>query len=222
MKKVLLAEDEAQVANLTATTLRRGGFEVVHAYDGNEALSVWSAEEPDLIVLDVQMPNLDGFAVCRKIRAKSDVPIIMLTAKGSEKDVTYGLDIGADDYVPKPFRPKELLSRINAVLRRRNGTLKPEVFELGNLSLDMKKQALVSDDSVVRLTSLEFRLLHYLLTNRGQIIPTDTILSYIWGSADSNDRAMLKQLVYRLRQKIEPTNNQLIETIPGVGYTIGL
>lgn len=222
MQKVLLAEDEDQVADVTATTLRLAGFNVVHAYDGNQALEMWRAEKPDLIILDIQMPVLDGFAVCRRIRAASDVPIIMLTGRDDEDNVSYGLNIGANDYMPKPFRPKELVARVQATLRHHSRTPKQAQYELGGLSLDMNKQALIGNDGIVRLTLLEFRLLHYLLMNRGHIIPTDTILSYVWGSADSTDRAMLKQLVYRLRQKIESTEQQLIETIPGVGYTIGL
>jgi DNA-binding response OmpR family regulator len=222
MQKVLLAEDETEVANVTAATLRFAGFDVVHAYDGNQALEMWRTEKPNLIILDIQMPILDGFAVCRRIRAASDIPIIMLTGKDDEDNVSYGLNIGANDYMRKPFRPKELVARVQATLRHYNKMPMHAQFNLGGLSLDMNKQALIGDDGIVRLTLLEFRLLHYLLMNRGQIIPTDTILNYVWGSADSTDRAMLKQLVYRLRQKIESTEQQLIETIPGVGYTIGL
>ncbi len=217
--KVLLAEDDDQVANIATITLQRGGYEVVRAYDGGETLRRWCAEDPDLIILDIQMPVLDGFTVCRKIRSASDVPIIMLTARNEDTDVIHGLEIGADDYVPKPFSPKQLLARVQAVLRR-SKDIKGDRFALGSLHLDLNRQALVGDDALVRLTSLEFRFLHYLLTNRGQIIPTNTLLSHVWGSASGTDRAMLKQLVYRLRQKIEPNAQELIETIPGVGYTI--
>ena len=217
--KVLLAEDDEQVATITGITLRRGGFEVIHARDGGEALRVWNSEHPDIIILDIQMPVYDGFTVCRRIRAVSSVPIIMLTAKSEDNDVIHGLEIGADDYVLKPFSPRQLLARVQAVLRR-SASQQPLRYDMGSLSLDLNQQALVSDEAMVRLTSLEFRFLHYLLTNRGQIVPTNTILSHVWGSASSTDRAMLKQLVYRLRQKIEPSAQQLIETIPGVGYTI--
>ncbi|CAA9276632.1 MAG: hypothetical protein AVDCRST_MAG93-2927, partial [uncultured Chloroflexia bacterium] len=136
MQKVLLAEDETQVANMTAATLRRGGFDVVHAYDGNQALEVWRSEKTDLIILDIQMPVLDGFAVCRRIRTASDIPIIMLTASSDEDNVSYGLNIGANDYISKPFRPKELIARVQATLRHHHSTRKHAQFDLGGLSLD--------------------------------------------------------------------------------------
>jgi len=218
--KVLLVDDDTSLAEVTAFALRRAGFLVVVAENGNEALQVWRDESPDLLILDIQMPGKDGLQVCREIRDTSNVPIILLTARNSDEDIVHGLEIGADDYVPKPFSPKQLIARANAVLRRVNVVPKRSNLHIGELVLDSSLQALTNGDTAIRLTPLEFRLLHYLLVNRGQIVPTNAILNHVWGYADSSDRALLKQLVYRLRQKIEQPEQQIIETIAGVGYMV--
>jgi DNA-binding response OmpR family regulator len=220
--KVLLVDDDATLAEVTAFALRRAGFLVVLARDGEQALRLWADEQPDLVILDIQLPGLDGLEICRQIRAESTVPIIMLTVRNSDDDIVRGLELGADDYVPKPFSPRQLIARAHAILRRSHAVPKQARLEAGSLVLDTAQQQAETVNGTVRLTPLEFRLLHYLLVNRGQIVPTDAILNHVWGYADSGDRPLLKQLVYRLRQKIEPPNaeRQIIETIPGVGYTI--
>jgi DNA-binding response OmpR family regulator len=220
--KILLVDDDAMLAEVTAFALRRAGFLVVLAHDGAQALERWAAEQPDLLLLDIQLPGMDGLAVCEAIRARSSVPIILLTVRNSDEDVVQGLELGADDYVAKPFSPRQLVARIRAVLRRTSATPHQGPLSVGDLSLDTEKQVAHTGHGVVRLTPLEFRLLHYLLINSGQVVPTEAILTYVWGYADSGDRALLKQLVYRLRQKIEPPNamRHRIETIAGLGYTI--
>jgi DNA-binding response OmpR family regulator len=147
---------------------------------------------------------------------------MMLTVRGSDDEIVHGLDLGADDYMPKPFSPKQLIARARALLRRSQAVPRQAQLAIHDLVLDTGKQLVVTPRGTVRLTPMEFRLLHYLLVNRGQVMPTDTILTHVWGYADSSDRALLKQLVYRLRQKLEPPDavRHYIETIPGVGYTI--
>jgi DNA-binding response OmpR family regulator len=220
--KTLLVDDDTTLLDVTAFALRRAGFLVVLAHDAEQALHVWSTEQPDLIILDIQLPGKDGLTLCREIRAVSPVPIILLTVRNSDEDIVHGLEIGADDYLTKPFSPKQLIARARAVLRRSNSVPKQAQLVAGDLVLDTAQQVVQTPDGSTRLTALEFRLLHYLLINQGQIVPTDAILTHVWGYADSGDRALLKQLVYRVRQKIEPpgTERQFIATIPGIGYTI--
>jgi DNA-binding response OmpR family regulator len=220
--KILLVDDDTTLLEVTAFALRRAGFLVVLAHDAEQALQVWVAEQPDLIILDIQLPGKDGLALCQEIRALSPVPIILLTVRNSDDDIVHGLEIGADDYLTKPFSPKQLIARARAVLRRSSTVPKQAQLVAGDLVLNTSEQVVRTPRGEVRLTPLEFRLLHYLLINQGQVVPTDAILTHVWGYADSGDRALLKQLVYRVRQKIETlgTNGQYIETIPGVGYTI--
>lgn len=224
--KVLLVDDDLSLAEVTAFALRRAGFLVVLAHDGEQALDIWAEEHPDLIILDIQLPGKDGLSVCRELRAMSSVPIIMLTVRDSDDDIVHGLEIGADDYLTKPFSPKQLIARAHAVLRRSSGMLQPAGQQaplvVGDLELDPMRQTVCSPQGLVRLTRLEFRLLHYLVINHGQIVPTEAILSHVWGYAGTGDRTLLKQLVYRLRQKIvhPDPDRHYIETVPGIGYTI--
>jgi DNA-binding response OmpR family regulator len=220
--KILLVDDDTTLLEVTAFALRRAGFLVVLAHDSEQALHVWSDEQPDLIILDIQLPGKDGLTLCREIRALSNVPIILLTVRSSDEDIVHGLEIGADDYLTKPFSPKQLIARARAVLRRSSALPNPAQLAAGDLVLDTTQQVVRTPHVEVRLTSLEFRLLHYLLINQGQIVPTDAILTHVWGYADSGDRKLLKQLVYRVRQKIEAAGQeqQYIATIPGVGYAI--
>ena len=220
--KILLVDDDTTLLDVTAFALRRAGFLVLLAHDAEQALQIWSVEQPDLLILDIQLPGKDGLMLCREIRAVSPVPIILLTVRDSDEDIVHGLEIGADDYLTKPFSPKQLIARARAVLRRSSALPKQAQLVVGDLVLDIAQQVVRTPESSIRLTALEFRLLHYLLVNQGQIVPTEAILTHVWGYADSADRALLKQLVYRVRQKIEPPGMErhLIATIPGVGYTI--
>lgn len=218
--KLLLADDDAALAEVTAFALRRAGYAVVTAGHGVQALERWAAEQPDLVLLDIQMPQKDGLAVCRELRTQSDVPIIMLTVKSSDDDVVGGLQLGADDYVTKPFSPRQLVARIEAVLRRR-GPVPASRLTAGAITLDPDQHVMLVAGQPVRLTRLEYRLLHYLLVNQGQVLPTETIVSHVWGYGDG-DRSLLKQLVFRLRGKIAAAggDDRVIATVAGIGYTI--
>ncbi|HZD55631.1 MAG TPA: response regulator transcription factor [Anaerolineales bacterium] len=223
--KALIIDDDLALADVVSFALRRAGFEVIKAYDGQAALDRWEADSPDLIILDLNLPKLDGLSVCRRIRALSDTPIIMLTVRGDEDDIVEGLKLGADDYMVKPFSPRQLVARAEAVLRR-FGNLPTSAGPLtaGDLTLDTSRCTVFrAGELVAKLTRLECRLLEILLLNRGQVLSTDGLIDHIWGPS-GGDRDMLKQLVYRLRRKIEdsPSNPAYIETIPGVGYSLAV
>jgi DNA-binding response OmpR family regulator len=228
MMKALIVDDDRVLADVLAFTLRREGFQVVLAYDGEAALERWSDEQPDLIVLDVNMPKLDGFAVCRRIRAEADTPIILLTVRGEEDDIVHGLGLGADDYITKPFSPRQLVARTHAVLRRAGKATPPTVSQVADLVHDPSRRELcIGGREAVSLTPLESRLLDYLILNAGHILTAEAILNHVWG-AEGGDRDMLRQLVHRLRVKIahaceagddEPESALVyIETVSGLGY----
>lgn len=219
--KALIVDDDLALADVIAFTLSRAGFETILAHDGPSALARWRADLPDVILLDLNLPKLDGFAVCRQIRAQDDTPIIMLTVRDDEDDIVAGLKLGADDYIVKPFSPRQVVARVEAVLRRAGAPpLTPEPITAGDLVLDMLRLELRRGNEVVtNLTRMETRLLEILMRNCGQALPADNLIEYVWGTA-GGDRAMLKQLVYRLRRKTGANLNlpAYLETIPGVGY----
>lgn len=222
--KALIVDDDRVLADLVAFTLQREGFEVIKAYDGEMALRHWRADQPELVVLDVNLPDTDGFALCRQMRQEADTPIIMLTVRGEDEDVVRGLELGADDYIHKPFSPRQLVARIQAVLRRAGKTTVPAVRRVGDLTLDVsRREVQIGPDKIVPLTSLETKLLDYLMLNVGHVLTGDSIIDHVWG-AEGADRDMLRQLVYRLRHKIEPdpTNPRYIETVSGLGYGLTL
>ncbi|MEA3374870.1 MAG: response regulator transcription factor [Chloroflexota bacterium] len=222
--KALIVDDDPVLADLLAFTLRREGFQVLQARDGEAALRRWTEEEPDIIVLDVNMPRLDGFAVCRRIRAQADTPIILLTVRGDEDDIVRGLELGADDYIPKPFSPRQLVARIHAVLRRADMTPTPGVRQAGDLTLDPgRREVRIKQGDPISLTPLETQLLEYLMLNAGHVLTHSAIIDHVWGP-EGADRDMLRQLVHRLRNKIEPDPSQPIhiETIPGLGYGLSV
>lgn len=221
---ILLVDDDTTLAEVTAFALRRAGFTVTLAVDGAQALELWECDPPDLLILDIQLPGIDGLTLCRTIRQRSTVPIIMLTVRDSDEDVVHGLEIGADDYLTKPFSPKQLIARARAVLRRSHSLPQPARLSVGDLTLDTDAQVVHTPQGPVHLTSLEFRLLHDLMLHPGQVVPTEALVLHVWGYADSSDRALLKQLVYRLRQKLASTESEplVIETVAGVGYRLAL
>jgi len=222
--KALVVDDDRVLADLVAFILRQEGFQVKLAYDGLSALRQWREYEPDLIILDVNLPRLSGFEVCRQIRAEAETPIIMLTVRGEEDDLIHGLGIGADDYIPKPFSPRQLAARAQAVLRRSGKTHVPAVYRAGEYTFDSHRRELrIGDDGPVSLTPLESRLMQYLLINAGHTLPSEAIIEHVWGS-EGGDQDMLRQLVSRLRRKIDadldaPTR---IENVPGLGYGLVL
>lgn len=225
--KTLVVDDDRVLADLVAFTLRREGFEVIQAHDGEAALRRWTEEQPDLLVLDVNLPKIDGFSVCRRIREQADTPIILLTVRGEEDDMVHGLSLGADDYIAKPFSPRQLVARVQAVLRRAGKTPAPAIHQVGELVLDPSRRELrYGQGEAVSLTPLESRLLNYLMLNSGQVLTTETLINYVWG-VEGGDRDMLRQLIRRLRGKMalateanrpDSTNLPYIETVPGLGY----
>lgn len=230
--KALIVDDDRVLADVLAFTLRREGFEILLAYDGATALQRFAEEAPDLVVLDVNLPRLDGFSVCRQMRAQADTPIILLTVRGEEDDIVRGLALGADDYMTKPFSPRQLVARVHAVLRRSRAGQRaaPPVQRVGDLVLDTSRREIrlirgAEPGEPVSLTALECRLLSYLMLNAGHVLTADAIIDHVWGAAGA-DRDMLRQLVRRLRSKIkelcdsadEPAGLPVIETVPGIGY----
>jgi DNA-binding response OmpR family regulator len=222
--KALVVDDDLVLSDVLAFTLRREGYEVITAYDGLAAIDRWRDESPDLILLDINLPKLDGLSVCRRIRALSNTPIIILSVRGEEEDVVKGLELGADDYVTKPFSPRQLVARAQAVLRRSGTPPTVGSLEVGDLSLDLSRRELSrAGTSSTQLTPLESRLLEVLMINKGQVLSTEALIDHVWG-AGRGDRVMLKQLVHRLRTKIEANESgpAVVETIRGVGYTLNL
>ena len=222
--KALVVDDDRVLADVVAFALRREGFDVIQAHDGVIALQRWMELRPDLIILDVNLPKMDGFTVCQRIRRESDVPIILLTVRGEDEDVVHGLEIGADDYITKPFSPRQLVARAHAVLRRARLPSAPAPRQVNDLYLDPnRREARVAQGEPVPLTPLEGRLLGFLMANAGQVLTFDTIIDYVWGPG-GGDRDMLRQLVRRLRSKIEPdpANPIFISTVSGLGYGLAL
>lgn len=219
--KILVVDDDRVLADVVAFTLRREGFDVIQAYDGAAGLQRWHNEHPDLLILDVNMPKIDGFEVCRRIRAEAKTPIILLTVRGEEDDIVSGLETGADDYIVKPFSPRQLVARVKALLRRTGGQPSPAELKVGDLTLVPGKRELIliTEGERVSLTHLENQLLECLMVNAGRVLTFDTIIDHVWGPAGA-DRDMLRQIVHRLRSKIEPNPSEpiYIQTVPGLGY----
>ncbi len=221
--KVLLVEDDLALSDVVSFTLRRAGYEVQTAYDGLAALELFEAAAPDLVLLDLNLPRLDGLGVCRRVRAAGDVPIIILSVRGEDESVVRGLEMGADDYMVKPFSPTQLVARIRAVMRRSGVQATPSTLVAGALTLDRSRgEVQRGDEAAVRLTGLETRLLEALMREPGRVMPTEALIAAVWGP-EGGDRTMLKQLVYRLRAKIENDSGpNSIETVPGIGYAFGV
>jgi DNA-binding response OmpR family regulator len=220
--KILVADDDRDLLGLIAFTLTQAGYFVVRAADGQTAQRAFDAESPDFVVLDINMPGASGFEVCEAIRAKSRVPIMMLTVRGEEEDLVRALELGADDFLTKPFSPRTLLARIKALLRRA-GVESSTPLIAGRVTLDLEEQSVtIAGRDPVRLTKLELRLLQMLLSNAGRSVNSDRLLAQVWGHRNSGDRQLLKQLVHRLRQKIEPdpANPTLLQTAAGSGYKL--
>ena len=222
--KILVVDDDLELAGLIGYALRQAGYLVVEAADGQAALEAFEREPPALVILDVNLPRLSGLEVCRKIRAVSRVPVMMLTVRSAEEDQVEALDLGADDYLTKPFSPRTLLARVRALLRRSSeGGEKPAPLATGDFVLDVDRQAVsVGGREPVRLTKLELRLFQLLYANAGHTLPTERLLRHVWGNRASDDRQLLKQLVHRLRLKIEPdvTDPRYLVTVSGIGYTL--
>ena len=223
--RVLVVEDDLALSDVVSFTLRRAGYEVTTAHDGLAAVEAFQQVPPDLILLDLNLPRLDGLGVCRQVRAVSDVPIIILSVRAGDEAVVRGLEMGADDYMVKPFSPAQLVARIRAVMRRAGVSAAPTTLSVAGLALDRSRGELLrlDDGAAVRLTGLELKLLESLMLHPGQVLPTDTLITAVWGP-EGGDRTMLKQLMYRLRAKIEHDASApvYIETVPGIGYAFSI
>jgi len=220
--KILIIDDDPDLLSLVAFALAQSGFVVVKAVDVPSALRVFAAEAPDLAILDVNLPGGSGFDICTAIRRQSRIPVMMLTARGEEEDLVRALDLGADDYLTKPFSPRTLLARSRALLRRA-GLESGGAMSAGSLRLDLEGHLLhLGEAPAVRLTKLETRLLQILIANAGHVVGTERLLTHVWGHRGSGDRQLLKQLVHRLRQKIEedPAEPQVLKTESGAGYRL--
>jgi two-component system response regulator RegX3 len=225
---VLVVEDEQSFVDALRVGLSREGFDVVVAPDGAEALVQFQTVQPDIVLLDVMLPRVSGVEVCRQLRARSQVPIIMVTAKSAEIDTVVGLEVGADDYVTKPYRIRELVARMNAVLRRSTadrpsslpGDSHGELFEVGGVRLDPAEHVVTVDGSEVSLPLKEFDLLHLLLANAGRVLTRDILIERVWGIDYVGDTKTLDVHIKRLRAKVEaqPASPTRIVTIRGVGY----
>jgi len=223
-RRILIAEDEAALREFVARNLLARGFAVVEASNGLEAVAVWENEQPHLLILDVMMPRMDGLEVCRRVRERSTVPIIMLTALDSEADKVAALDLGADDYLTKPFGVEELLARVRAALRRSQWTppTPPSsgLRRFGTLEVDLDGHVVRQSGDEVRLTPTEFALLTQLVTNPGKVLTHRQLLQRIWGAEYGDEAEYLRVYMGRLRHKLEPdpSHPRYLVTEPGVGY----
>ncbi|MFZ5869640.1 MAG: MtrAB system response regulator MtrA [Actinomycetota bacterium] len=220
--RVLVVDDDTALAEMVGIVLKGEGFEPVLCGSGDGALEAFRSSRPDLVLLDLMLPGKDGIEVCRQIRAESGVPIVMLTAKSDTVDVVLGLESGADDYVPKPFKPKELVARVRARLRRTDQPV-PEVIQLGDLTIDVAGHSVKRDGQVISLTPLEFDLLLALARKPWQVFTREVLLEQVWGYRHAADTRLVNVHVQRLRSKVEkdPENPEVVVTVRGVGYKAG-
>ncbi len=226
-EKILVVDDEASIRRILETRLSMIGYDVVTAADGEEAIATFNENHPDLVVLDVMMPKLDGYGVCQELRKESDIPIIMLTALGDVADRITGLELGADDYVVKPFSPKELEARIRSVLRRvdkegLSGIPSSGVIQVGSIKIDTNRRQVYKGDERIRLTGMEFSLLELMVGRSGEAFSRSEILQEVWGYTPERhvDTRVVDVHISRLRAKLEddPSNPELILTARGTGY----
>ncbi|MCR4436307.1 MAG: response regulator YycF [Clostridiales bacterium] len=223
-KKILIVDDEKNIVDILKFNLKKEGFETMEAYDGEQAVDMALSQKPDLILLDIMLPKMDGFTVCRKIRQESSTPILMLTAKEEEVDKVLGLELGADDYITKPFSPRELMARVKANLRRTvpEESLKSagNCIRCGSVVIDMDRYEVRRDGTVIELTLREFELVKFLALQPAQIFSRESLLEKVWGYEYYGDVRTVDVTVRRIREKLErdPANPEYILTKRGVGY----
>lgn len=220
--RILVVDDDAALAEMIGIVLRAEGYDVFDCYDGDEAFRAFQKHEPNLVLLDVMLPGKNGFQICQAIRRVSNVPIVMLTARSDTEDVVHGLEAGADDYVPKPFKPRELVARVRARLRGETD-VEDEQLELGELQIDVSGHEVGRGDERISLTPLEFDLLVALARAPWRVFSREELLEQVWGYRHAADTRLVNVHVQRLRSKIErdPENPSLIITVRGVGYRAG-
>ncbi|MBC9735421.1 MtrAB system response regulator MtrA [Nocardioides marmotae] len=221
--RVLVVDDDAALAEMLTIVLRQEGFDSRMVNRGDQALAAFREYRPDLVLLDLMLPGRDGIDVCKEIRAESGVPIVMLTAKGDTVDVVVGLESGADDYVVKPFKPKELIARIRARVRRFDATSQAETLTIGDLVIDVAGHTVTRDGQQINLTPLEFDLLVALARKPRQVFSREVLLEQVWGYRHAADTRLVNVHVQRLRSKVEhdPENPEIVVTVRGVGYKAG-
>ena len=221
-QKILVVDDDPAISEMLSIVLEAEGFDTVAVTDGTVAVDTFRAEQPDLVLLDLMLPGMNGIDICRIIRQESSVPIVMLTAKTDTVDVVLGLESGADDYVNKPFKPKELVARIRARLRRTD-TEESDILTIGGLSIDVPGHTVRRGHEEISLTALEFDLLLELASKPGQVFTREELLHKVWGYRNASDTRLVNVHVQRLRAKIEqdPENPQIVLTVRGVGYKTG-
>jgi two-component system response regulator VicR len=222
-RKILIVDDEKNIVDILKFNLKKEGFDTVEAYDGKQALEMVEKEKPDLILLDIMLPEYDGFTVCKKIRQTLNIPILMLTAREEEVDKVLGLELGADDYITKPFSPRELMARVKANLRRvveDVQNVQNEIIKCGDLTIDINRYETRRGDEVIELTLREFELVKFLAMQKGQIFTRESLLEKVWGYEYYGDVRTVDVTVRRLREKIEkvPSKPEYILTKRGVGY----
>ena len=219
---MLVVDDDPALAEMLGIVLRTEGFEPSFVADGDRAMSAFRTTKPDLVLLDLMLPGTDGIDVCRQIRAESGTPIVMLTARGDTVDVVLGLECGADDYIIKPFKPKELVARMRARLRR-NDNATSEVLHIGDVTIDVAGHVVSRDDAPIQLTPLEFDLLAALARKPGHVFTREQLLEQVWGYRHAADTRLVNVHVQRLRAKVErdPERPELVVTVRGVGYKAG-
>ena len=222
--KILVVDDDTELRHLIGFALRQAGYLAIEAEDGPGALAAFARERPDLVVLDVNLPGFDGFEVLRRVRAIDATPVMMLTVRAAEEDQVRGLDLGADDYLAKPFSPRTLLARVRALLRRAGAQERQAPLAHGELALDLELATFSGPGrEPLHLTPLELRFLQLLFSHEGAPVPAERILLHVWGSRGAGDRQLLKQLVHRLRQKLETdaAAPRWVLTAAGGGYRLG-
>jgi DNA-binding response OmpR family regulator len=219
-QRILVVEDDARIADLIAKNLEAAGYECHASPDGGRALVDFSRLKPALIVLDLGLAGLDGLEVTRRVRRESDVPILMVTARSSEADKLLGLEIGADDYITKPFSTAELVARVRALLRRAGGTVTERVLAMGGLVIDPARRVVTREGAPVALTTLEFDLLYFLASRPGRVFSREALMEHVWGSDRVVDDRSIDSLVSRVRRKLEkdPSKPHYLQTIWGAGY----
>jgi two-component system, OmpR family, response regulator len=221
--RILLVDDEQSIQTLLSYPLRKDGYHVTSALDGGEALQRFEEGRFDLVILDVMLPRLDGVEVCRQLRSRSQVPIIMLTAKGSETDKVAGLEVGADDYITKPFSMREFRSRVKAALRRSRMAVDPptdESIESGDLTIDFDRRMVTLREEEIKVTYVEFEILGALARSPGRVLSRETLLEHVWGDSEYRDPRTVDVHIRHLREKLEqdPKEPEFLFTVRGVGY----
>lgn len=219
MRKVLVVDDDKDVIEIFSLYLQREGFQVIPAYSGTEALKLFHKERPDIVILDIMLPGMDGWEVCKVIRGRADTPILMLTARTEEADRVLGLELGADDYVVKPFSPREVVARVKAILRRRE--VRRSMLTVGSLTLDREGCEVSIKGKRITLTPKQFEILWILANNAGRVVRREEMVRTIWGDEDYiPDERVVDQHIKRMRKLLEGEVGLRLETVRGVGYRL--